>query len=130
MAEFERGNQLAVVHGAKSVQIAGRATVERRRLLRQIGLRQSDLESVGRALPVNWSRAAAALALMDDYAAREGWLKPDGEPRVLAKLYVSMLNSEWLALARLAAHLRAENRDAAGELNRYVHERYGGDAAG
>ncbi len=94
-------------HGAtNSVQIARRATVEKRRLLRQIGLRQSDLTSVGRALLLNWARAAAALSVLDAHAAEHGWLKSDGEPRGFARLYVSMLNSERLALRSLEEHIR------------------------
>jgi len=54
----------------------------------------------------NWSRAAAALSLMDDYAAREGWLDEAGQPRGFARLYVSMLNAERLALRALETHLR------------------------
>src|SRR4051794_40630438 len=88
-----------VTHGATSErQIVRRATVEKRRLLRQIGLRQEDLESVGRALLLNWARAAAALTLIDDYASENGWLHPDGEPRGFARFYVSLLNTERLAL--------------------------------
>jgi hypothetical protein len=98
-------------HGAtSSVQIARRAGVERRRILRQIGLRQSDLSSVGRALLLNWSRAAAALSQLDAYAAEHGWLKPDGEPRGFAKLYVAVLNSERLALRSLEEHIRQRPR--------------------
>ncbi|MEP6977620.1 MAG: hypothetical protein ABI948_06165 [Thermoleophilia bacterium] len=56
---------------------------------------------------MNWSRAAAALALMDEYAAEHGWLDGKGNPRGFARLYVSMLNAERLALARLDEHFRA-----------------------
>jgi hypothetical protein len=105
------GNENAVTHGATSnVQIVRRATVEKRRLLRQIGLRQADLDSVGRALLTNWARSAAALELMDAFAAEHGWLKPDGEPRGFARLYVSMLNAERLALGRLELHLRTRDQ--------------------
>jgi hypothetical protein len=79
---------LRTTHGATNErQIVQRTTIEKRRLLRQIGLRESDLESVGRALLTNWARAAAALRLMDAYGQEHGWLKPDGEPRGFAKLY-------------------------------------------
>jgi hypothetical protein len=101
------GNLLALKSGASSErQIVRRATVEKRRALRQIGMRERDLESVGRALLHNWARAAAALYLMDEYAARAGWLDEAGNPRGFARLYVSMLNSERLALVRLGDYLR------------------------
>jgi hypothetical protein len=115
VGRFERGNAAALTHGATSErQIVHRGTVEKRKLLRQIGLRQDDLESVGRALLTNWSRAAAALHLMDDYAAREGWLDRDGQPRGFARLYVSLLNSERLALKALSDHLRARDAGLSG----------------
>jgi hypothetical protein len=44
---------------------------------------------------------------MDSYAAEHGWLKPDGKLRGFARLYVSMLNAERLALAYLRHHVRA-----------------------
>ena len=121
---FESGNAVALRHGARSErQIARRATVEKRRLLRQIGIRQSDLESVGQALLLNWSRAAAALTLMDDYAAHQGWLDENGEPRGFARLYVSMLNAERLALRALGEHLRADVRDPFEALELHLREK-------
>jgi len=108
-------------HGAtRERQIVRRATVEKRRLLRQIGLRQDDLESIGRALLQNWARAAAALHLMDDYAEREGWLDAGGTPRPFTRLYVTILNSERLALRALEDHLRSEKHDGLSELHDYL----------
>jgi hypothetical protein len=64
---------MRTTHGATNeLQIVRRATVEKRRLLRQIGLRASDLESVGRALLTNWARAAAAPH--EFHALAHGWL--------------------------------------------------------
>jgi hypothetical protein len=118
---FEKGNEAALRHGATSErQITRRATVEKRRLLRQIGLRQNDLESLGRALLANWARAAAALGLLDDYAAREGWLDADGNPRGFARLYVSLLNSERLALRGLSEYLRDVSGDPFERLNEHL----------
>jgi hypothetical protein len=105
--KFKVGNTVALVHGATSErQIVRRATVEKRRVLRQIGLREADLESLGRALLRNWARSAAALYLMDAYAERHGWLDADGNPRGFARLYVSMMNSELRALRALESYLR------------------------
>ena len=115
------GNLLALRHGATSEsQIGPLAANQKRRLLRQIGLRASDLDSLGRALLTNWARAASALALMDSYAAEHGWLDAKGNPRGFARLYVSMLNAERLAIGKLEAHLRARRTDPVVELNRYL----------
>lgn len=114
---FGPGNSLSVRHGATSPRLIGqRATVEKRRLLRQIGLRQADLDSLGRALVQNWARAAAALYLMDTYAAEHGLLDAEGQPRGFARLYVSMLNCERLALGKLGEYLRARERDPFADL--------------
>jgi hypothetical protein len=105
-------NLNALRHGATSeLQIGRRSTVEKRRLLRQIGLRAADLDSVGRALLTNWSRAAAALSLMDEYAEREGWLDDEGNVRGFGRLYVSCLNAERLSLRALGEHLRERKVD-------------------
>lgn len=110
-----------LVHGARSKhQIVLRSTVERRRLLRQLGLRQDELESVGKALLFNWSRAAAALTMLDEHAARVGWLDEDGRPRGWTNLYVSLLTAERLALGKLGDHLRAEQRDPFARLEAHL----------
>ncbi len=126
MAQIANTN--AVRHGGSSNgQIVRRSTVEKRRLLRQIGLRADDLESLGRALLTNWSRAAAALHLMDVYAEENGWLDEHGSPRGFARLYVSMLNAERLALRALQDHLRVRHADPLAELHSYLEIKKSGD---
>jgi hypothetical protein len=90
------------------------ALTQRRRLLRNLGIRAQDLDAVGRALILNWSRAAGALALLDAYANDAGgWLDENGEPRAFTRVYVSLLNAERLAALRLADHLRARDQGQA-----------------
>jgi len=117
------GNVLALKHGATSErQIRPRATREKRALLRRNGLRLRDIDALGRALLQNWSRAAAALALMDEHAAEHGWVDEDGNVPAFGKLYVSMLNSERLALRALQEHL--ELRPPRDELAEYLRRTY------
>jgi hypothetical protein len=117
----QAGNTLALRHGATSDRQIGReAANQKRRILRQIGLRARDLDSLGRALLANWARAAAALALMDAYAAEHGWLDNEGNPRGFARLYVSMLNAERLALTKLEGHLRSRATDPEEDLQRWL----------
>src|SRR5579864_2095652 len=100
-----KGNVLALRHGARSERVLQPAAQRHaRRLLRQRGLRASDLSAPGQALLRNWARAAAALELLDAHAEREGWLDEKGEPRGFTKLYVSMLNSERLAIRAMEEH--------------------------
>jgi len=108
---FEDGNTLSLVRGATSERrISRRATVEKRRALRQIGLRQSDLEALGRTLLQSWARSAAVLSLLDDYAELHGWIDDAGKPHGFAALYVSMLNAERRALKDLGVYLRERQR--------------------
>jgi hypothetical protein len=103
---------MPVVHGASSErQIRRRAAAHKRRFLRQTGLRQSDLESVGRALLQNWARNAAALGLLDDYMAEHGLLDEAGNPRGFASLYARLLNSERAALRALESYIRRQEDD-------------------
>lgn len=125
-AELEQRGNAALKHGGSSErQIVPRTTVEKRRLLRQIGMRQQDMESLGRALLQNWARAAAALGLMDDYAAQHGWLDGDGNPHGFARLYVSLLNAERLALRALSDHLRSINDDPFQRLSEHLAAKAG-----
>lgn len=101
------GNQLAVTHGATSERhVRPLARNHRRRLLRQIGLRGSDLDGLGRAYLDNYCRAAAKIELIDRYLADRGLLDGDGNVPGCMKLYVSLLNSCRLALSKLEDHLR------------------------
>lgn len=121
-------NTSAIKHGAFSPARIGRgAANQKRRLLRQNGLRKSDLDALGRALLSNWARAAAALSLMDAYAAEHGWLDADGEPRGFARLYVSMLNAERLAIGKLEGHLRARATDPHTALAEWIEARPASD---
>jgi hypothetical protein len=106
------GNQAAVKHGATSpIQSAPVARAQRRRFLRQTGLRASDLEGIGLALLDNWARAQAKVDLLDRYFARCGFLDETGEPVPATRLYFTALNSARLALTRLSEHLKARQPD-------------------
>jgi hypothetical protein len=95
------------LHGAHSAaRVSPFAAAQRRRLLRQTGLRASDLTPLGRAQLVNWSRAAAALHMLDMHAAEHGWLTDNGDPKGFTRFYIAMLNAERHALKALQAHLR------------------------
>jgi hypothetical protein len=115
----------ALKHGGRSeIQIGRGAAAAKRRLLRQIGLRQADLDGIGQALLLNWSRAAAALTLMDAYAGEHGWLDPAGAPRPFTTIYLAVLNTEQRCLSRLDGHLRERNRDRGRALRDYVESEY------
>jgi hypothetical protein len=103
-------------HGAYSErQIRPRASRQKRRILRQIGLRAGDLDSVGRAYLDQWARAQAKVELLDEWFAEHGFLDDKGEPVGGAKVYFVALNAARLNLARFEEHLRsgrAERGDA------------------
>lgn len=62
---------------------------------------------------------------MDVYAEENGWLDDDGSPRGFARLYVSMLNAERLALRALQDHLRVRHADPLAELHSYLEVKRG-----
>ncbi|MDQ3859029.1 MAG: hypothetical protein M3327_11385 [Actinomycetota bacterium] len=121
---FEPGNQVAVTHGVHSErQIVPRAASQKRRFLRQIGLRQADLDGIGVALLDNWARAQAKVEILDRYFAEHGLLDGRGKPRAAAAIYFTALNSARLSATRLAEHLRAaEPRGPT--LAEYLAEKY------
>jgi hypothetical protein len=93
-------------HGATSeALIRPLARNHRRRVLRQLRLRSGDLDPIGKGYLDLYVRAVAKVEAMDRYAADYGFLDAKGKPRGFAAVYVSMLNSARLALARLEDHL-------------------------
>jgi hypothetical protein len=109
---FEPGHELSLKHGANSEgRIRPAARAQRRRFLRQTGLRASDLEGLGLALLDNWARAQAKVVLLDAYFDRAGFLDAEGEPVPATRIYFTALNTARLALVRLNEHLKARAPD-------------------
>jgi hypothetical protein len=118
-------------HGAHSpARIAPVARAQRRRFLRQTGLRASDLEGLGLALLDNWARAQAKVALLDDHFAEVGFLDEDGEPVPATKVYFTALNTARLALTRLNEHMRERTRQPGAALAEYLEASYSEDHSG
>jgi hypothetical protein len=121
---FEPGHAESTKHGARSeAQIRPVARAQRRRFLRQMGLRASDLEGLGLALLDNWARAQAKVVLLDAYFDRAGFLDEEGEPVPATRIYFTALNTARLALVRLDDHLKA--RDPGGQSLADVIAEYG-----
>jgi hypothetical protein len=121
---FEPGNEAALVHGARSQRAVTRAAVEKRRLLRLLGLRQTDLSPIGRGLLDNYSAVRGKRKLLDDYFEREGLLTAKGTPRGATRIYTSLINSERLALKALEGYLREQHRDPTRDLQDYIEATY------
>lgn len=101
------GKARPVKHGARSEPVVRRvATVQKRRLLRQAGLRASDMDGIGLALLDGWARAQSKVELMDSWTAEHGWLDDAGNPPGFTPVYFAALNSARLALGKLAEHLK------------------------
>lgn len=87
------------------------ATVQKRRLLRQIGLRAADLDGLGLAYLDSWARAQAKVELLDRYWAERGFIDAEtGTPPPAAAFYFAALNSARLSLAKLADYLKARGK--------------------
>jgi hypothetical protein len=101
----------SLTHGSRSeLRVRRVATVQKRRLLRQVGLRASDLDGVGLALLDTWARAQAKVELLDTYAETHGFLDEEGHPPSWAAFYFAALNSTRLTLVKLAEHLKARGK--------------------
>lgn len=103
------GNSNAAKHLARSTksdQIATRAAVHKRRLLRQIGTRESALSPSARGYLVLLSRLLGKLEAVDAYLDEHGLIREDGEPQPVLKLYTSLANSARLTMQRLEDELR------------------------
>jgi hypothetical protein len=88
VAGAEAGNTRAVTHGASSERVVSQvATAQKRRLLRQIGLRQADLDGVGLAFLDSWARAQAKVELLDAHFDRVGFLDRRGKRRAAVGVY-------------------------------------------
>ena len=119
------GNFRAATHGAYSDRVVKRvATTQKRRFLRQVGLRASDLDGVGLAFLDSWARAQAKVELLDAHFDRVGFLDRRGKPRSAVQVYFTALNSARLAADRFAKHLR--ERGKAPAVFSYIEQTYGG----
>jgi hypothetical protein len=122
---FELANRAAEKHGATSPrQIGTEAANQKRRVLRQIGLRANQLDGIGKALLDNYARAQAKVVLLDNYFEREGLLTAKGSPRAATKIYFTAINSARLALVRLNEHLKERHADPRRELDAYLEATY------
>ena len=111
VAGAEAGNGRALTHGAHSERVVKKvATVQKRRMLRQIGLRQADLAGIGLAFLDSWARAQAKVELMDADYERRGFLDRRGKPRASVAVYFTALNSARRAQVEFAKYLRERGR--------------------
>jgi hypothetical protein len=110
-----------ILHGARSEPTVRRqATTVRRRILRQLGLRASDLSGLGMARLDTYCRAAAKVELYDLWADEHGWVTADGGSPAFVDKYFAALNSSRLALDRLEGYLKANHgKRTAVDLSQY-----------
>jgi hypothetical protein len=113
-----------VTHGARSESLVrSTATPQKRRLLRQVGLRVSDLDGIGIAYLDAWARAQAKVELMDRWTDAHGWLTPEGAPPPFTLVYFAALNSARLAIDKFAAHMRTRKPRVVIDLSKYAPRR-------
>jgi hypothetical protein len=111
---FEPRNDAHLLHGATSErQIRPVARNHRRRLMRQIGLRVSEIDPIGRAYLEHYCRLTAKIVLLDAWVDEHGLIRDDGSLQPCMTVYATLTNSATRTLAKLAEHLRVEERDPA-----------------
>ena len=95
-------------HGARSEpRVKQLALNKRRTLLRHLGLRQEQLDGIGRAHLKDWSMAAAVAELYFDHLDANGLVDESGEGPGYMKTWLAAVNSSRLCLVKLAEHLKA-----------------------
>jgi hypothetical protein len=120
---FAPGHTLSMKHGATSERRIGPlARNHRRRVLRQIGLRASEIDPVGRAFLEHYCRLIAKVVLIDNYLDEHGVLDEHGTPRPCMTLYVRLHNAAVQALTRLERHLGPRERDPFAALDAHLAE--------
>jgi len=99
---FQKANTLSLKHGASSErQIRPVAGNHRRLVLRQIGLRASEIDPTGKAYLEHYCRLTAKFVLIDSYLDELGPLDADGAPRPCMRLYAELHRAALQALGRL-----------------------------
>jgi hypothetical protein len=105
---FQPGNAAGLRHGATSEhRIRPLARNHRRRVLRQIGLRASEVDPIGRAHLELLCRATSKIELLDRYVDEHGLVRPDGTLQPCMRVYPTLLNTARASLNALARHLRS-----------------------
>jgi hypothetical protein len=108
-------------HGVSSErEIRPLARNYRRRVLRQFGVRASDLSPVAKAYIDQIVRLRTKIDLIDAYLAEHGMIRPDGNAQPVLRLYGTLENSLRLAVNRLEENLRVRKRDPRAELDAYL----------
>jgi hypothetical protein len=94
-------------HGARSErQIAPLARNLKRNVLRQIGLRASDLDPVALGLLELYVRALSKVRLYDAWIDEHGLVGADGQAPGFMASYFAALNSARLSLGRFQDHMK------------------------
>jgi len=123
----EQRSNASLKHGGRSeYQIRPVARAQKRRLMRQLGMRMGDLDGVANGLLDNWARAQAKVAIMDDYFQARGFIREDGEPEPASKVYFTALNSARLALTRFGEYMKTR-RSVSDALADYIDAEYTDD---
>jgi hypothetical protein len=120
---FEKDNTAAMRHGATSERRIGPlARNHKRRVLRQIGLRASEIDPIGKAYLEHYTRLTAKVVLIDRYLDEVGVLDEHGSPRPCMNLYTRLHGAAVQALARLERHLGPRERDPFAALEAHLAE--------
>jgi hypothetical protein len=123
---FEPGNDVAVKHGTHSERrIRPVAARHRRRLRRQFGLKDRDLAPLERGYLNLLARLLAKIELADAYIDEHGLIRDDGSPQPVMGMYVSLVNSARLTLAKLEDSLRKSASTREESLGDYIERAYG-----
>ncbi len=124
-AVVEQRRQAGTVHGATSERrIQPVAKNQKRKLLRQLGVRAGDLDAIAGVMVDLLARSLSKLQLLDTYYIQHGIVRVDGEPEPSLNAYLALLNTSRLTASKLAEHMASQGRRGP-TLEDYIDAQYG-----
>ena len=111
-AQIEQRADASTTHGARSERhLVPLAKNLKRNILRQIGLRASDLDPVALGLLELYVRALSKVRLYDAWIDEHGLIDADGQSPGFMATYLAAVNSARLGLGRFQDHLRQREQN-------------------
>jgi hypothetical protein len=123
-AVVEQRRAAATVHGVRSdAHVRDVARAQKRRILRRLGMRASDLDAISAVFVDVLARSLAKVVMLDAYYAERGIVRSDGQGEPTLAIYMSALNQAGLTAVKLAEHMSRQGVTG-DDLHDYIDAEY------
>ena len=124
-AVVEQRRAAGTAHGTRSeVLVRDAARAQKRRILRRLGVRASELDAVSVVFVDVLARSLALAGMLDRFYIGRGVVREDGQGEPTLSVYLSALNQARLTAAKLAEHM-ARQGVSGDDLHDYIEAEYG-----